>query len=1331
MNSFKSACLVIVAFTLAKGLVTAQCVDPAGYTPLEACLADNNSALIGPDGKPGCHHVVVDKSYSKLGQITISAGGELIVTDKTLTLETEGIHVSGLLQIGCSRQPIGTTNSENKVTVIFTGNRCATPSPAQCTDPHHGEVDKGIEVRQGGELRLYGAKGTGETGESWTYLAAPAGPPDRYGVTKGVGAPVSSDGDRVIHVKDNVADGRNIHRWLPGDWIVIGTTSYSPFESEFVQIKSIDTEGSGSIITLEQPLVHYHFGGHDPGRPSAENYKAGPDKNYGIDERAEVGLISRNIKFTSTSSNANSIHWGGEIRILQGFEEATIEGVELEKFGKDQLGSYPIHFHMADEDGRQAKGHSHIRSNSIHHSYNKCITIHDTSGITVEDTVCARIVGHIFYQEMGTEKKISYRSNLGLGAMSNNFGITSPEAQREFWQGDNLATAIGYDGFNIPNTDNQFGPVHGGCARPLESGGLDIFDKTPDQIAQKKTCSDIDPRAVYFEPSSGFWITNPDTVLVNNSIGGCQGVGRGYWYLPTNENKFNRVGFFRNNRVHSCYSGLYAEPEYHVISQQLFPHDNDQQTGKDVFATFDGLTATRNRDRGIWMRPNWFVVTNARLAMNRSNASLLTAGGTEGTAPGNWALLKGAVMAGISMNNVDRFGPCPYPNHAGPSTGEISGINVGCADRTPAARDEVGKGYPTPKWNFSGFMIYDGPARIFDNRFVNFNDNINAFLTAEDQAYLGWYSVTHPFPDTNIPFAYEGDAALGWFQSNQSSYPPAQAVEKLIFENTNFRHQIYTSQVNLGPFNDGDKNTVVVDRDGSLTGFKVVDAQGNPVPDTFPISLNNLPFLAASKADGTPLSVNECQSTGLQDTIYEGRPTSLITPGYIATLQFSALHPASPCKLNCAPTDNACLANPPMERNCHEITFTKDSKDYNEHQSMKLHGRNFLGVYEPKVTSGYGYTLQSDMGIPKFITAGLTDAHTNDLQTNPFHNRVGICYRTKNGQTPKAESVKVMRGYKSYGQPSGNPETLRKYWNFLANCDGLDDANPKNVNGGCPADGFIYPENKTFKKAPLTPVNSIDELQPTADTYFYDATSGMLYFYVMQNVPNAHGPSPLGSCDTSDPANVCPQHTKESYYACPAEGCYLWTVSIDDPNYQPGPSACEPYPQYAQNPPANQNQLAILETGQSVYGIPSIGNPQIQPKSGEVFHHNKPSVAPACQSGDSRPAPPNPTWPVVPQDSRFATLTAVGNSAVTLNVIPESGGSTPSSQKVDERTTRILNLTIGRIYKFTATTPTGTSCTSHFRVSGSSSSPSFTADDDRPNGCHLPQSGSQFMGFNL
>ena len=36
--------------------------------------------------------------------------------------------------------------------------------------------------------------------------------------------------------------------WHPGDWIVVATSSFSPFESEFVQIEALSPDAAGEAI---------------------------------------------------------------------------------------------------------------------------------------------------------------------------------------------------------------------------------------------------------------------------------------------------------------------------------------------------------------------------------------------------------------------------------------------------------------------------------------------------------------------------------------------------------------------------------------------------------------------------------------------------------------------------------------------------------------------------------------------------------------------------------------------------------------------------------------------------------------------------------------------------------------------------------------------------------------------------------------------------------------------------------------------------------------------------------------------------------------------------
>src|SRR5205085_1788129 len=87
------------------------------------------------------------------------------------------------------------------------------------------------------------------------------------------------------------------------------------------------------------------------------------------------------------------------------------------------------------------------------------------------------------------------------------------------------------------------------------------------------------------------------------------------------------------------------------------------------------------------------------------------------------------------------------------------------------------------------------------------------------------------------------------------------------------------------------------------------------------------------------------------------------------------------------------------------MTFTKDTKDYGAHQSMTLHSRNNQGIWEPKITSGLGYTVTTKSaaedsrfrdvaggpGIPRYISLGLTDVLKPELDHKPFYARIGVC----------------------------------------------------------------------------------------------------------------------------------------------------------------------------------------------------------------------------------------------------------------------------------------------------------------------------------------------------
>jgi hypothetical protein len=1189
---------------------------------LSACLLEakdpNRNVTIGAGG---CGpDVIIDKSFKDaeaLGQITIKADGKLVLPRHfdQIELHTKGISVAGLLSLGTAACPVGVENPESQIKVKFTGKRAQADDSA-------GGADKGIAVLPGGILRMYGIKGVTPVagrkapeaaGVSWTHLAQPAGP-GKYRDLKGIATPVTA-ADNVIMLARNVTEGAGA--WRPNDWIVIATSSFSPFESEFVQIKKLTFKKDAGVteVELTKALRHYHFGGADPGVPSATNYGAGKEINFGVDERSEVGLISRNVVLTAqtptpgpTAAEAD-LHWGGEIRIHKNYKEVSIEGVELEKFGKERLGSYPIHFHQA---GTPTGSHL-INSNSIHHSYNKCVAIHSTSDISINNNVCARAIGHLFYQEIGDEKGISFRNNLGLGAMSHYFDVDpAPQYKNEsgdgfknYWEGDNLARNNQYDGFKIQNMDSHLNPTSGGCYVGIAAGpdkGLLLAGRSLDPKKVDDRC-DIAKGEYYVEQATGFWIVNPSTELIGNSVGGCQGMGKGYWYVTPPKDPllmFNPVGTFRNNRVHACFDGVFAETEMNTVTQQLFPRNEKKE---NLVTTFDGLTATRIRNRGIWVRPTWNAITNGRFATNRDSATLVSSGGADGNAPGVWALLKDSVFVGVSANNVDRWGPCPDD----PSTQE----NKGCVDYNPQSHEINEKKYQTPFWNSAGYMVYDGPVRILRNHFVNFLKDPSALLTSADAALLKNFK---DYPKKNT--VYEGDAALGWFQSNQSAYPTATVTRELSFENVDLRHQIYTEHTDPAEFGDGDKNTALVDLDGSLTGYKVVGPDGKAAPGEYPISLNNLPFNYASN------SVDECLATGAQDEMREGRASSLISPANMASLEFEALYPVKPFQ------------------HWQDMIFTKTNQDAGAFQSMRLQSRNGMGIWEPKVASGFGYVVESaettkqlspdvkaPNGMPNRVNVGLTDAVKPDMDKKPFYVRIGIRYVDSAGRKLSASDFKLERGFKTWaGGPvdlTARAEDWRRLFNKYdgnnaangnAFCWNLDGQNAQNVGAnGCPADGIMQlPLSGTcpagsqpsgsfcvFKKKPLVAVAKLEDLtkpdgttnpdgSTSSDQYFYDSDAGMLFFYVQQKYKNAHGTMPFGSCPGDK--TVCPDENElDTYFPCPPQGCVVYSVNVDPQRYTPAPNVTPLSPaqvaKYEQAPPQNQNRLAFVNADGTIGDI--------------------------------------------------------------------------------------------------------------------------------------------------
>lgn len=184
----------------------------------------------------------------------------------------------------------------------------------------------------------------------------------------------------TITVKDNLSN------WNVGDVITLASTDYYQDLTEVFTITAI----SGKTITLNRPVKYLHWG--------ADN------------EFAEVGHLTRNILVQGDASSDSSF-FGGHC-IVAGKGIGKVYGVEFTRMGqKGSIGRYPFHYHiMGDQIGR---GH-HVRESSFHDGYQRCLTVHGTSGVFVQNNVGFNVTGHCFFLEEGSETFNTYDHNLGM-----------------------------------------------------------------------------------------------------------------------------------------------------------------------------------------------------------------------------------------------------------------------------------------------------------------------------------------------------------------------------------------------------------------------------------------------------------------------------------------------------------------------------------------------------------------------------------------------------------------------------------------------------------------------------------------------------------------------------------------------------------------------------------------------------------------------------------------------------------------------------------------------------------------------------------------------------
>ncbi len=444
----------------------------------------------------------------------------------------------------------------------------------------------------------------------------------------------------------------NAAQWRVGDEIVLASTDYDPRQAERRTIAAI----SRNTITLDKPLTYMHFG----------------KITFNVDERGEVANLTRNIK-VQASADAEQTFFGGHIMAMPS-SHMYVEGVELNRMGQNlTLARYPIHWHLVgDAEGQ------YVRNAAVHDTYNRCVTVHGTNYLQVENNVTYNIVGHCFFLEDGIEHGNQFVHNLAIQIKCHTSKRCVPT---------NLAA----------NGDNDYPYEKRLEVRKISFAAKDTLLPSDNTVA-------------------AYWITNPDNSFIDNVAAGSE--ENGFWLsLPEHpQGQFEgtdiakatwprrtKMGTFKGNVAHSNFDGFMfdrnigVDNTFGLTGNSHMPTENPADpNSKRVETLFENLTSYKNRNGGIWGRGEAHIFRNVKLADNAIGYT--HASGSNGRDP-----LTSLVVDSLFVGETENIG--------NPVTPEEMAYKRSLPKRL------------IPDFPIRGYEYYDYRHDVVDTTFVNFKDN--------------------------------------------------------------------------------------------------------------------------------------------------------------------------------------------------------------------------------------------------------------------------------------------------------------------------------------------------------------------------------------------------------------------------------------------------------------------------------------------------------------------------------------------------------------------------------------------------------------------------------
>jgi cell migration-inducing and hyaluronan-binding protein len=328
-----------------------------------------------------------------------------------------------------------------------------------------------------------------------------------------------------------------------------------------------------------------------------------------------------------------------------------------------------------------AKG-QYIRNAAIHDTFNRCVTVHGTHNLRVENNVTYNTVGHCFFMEDGIEHGNEFVKNLAIQTKCHTSKPCVPT---------NLAAS----------GETTYAYENRAAGRQSGQQSKDVLLPSDNTVAS-------------------YWITNPDNVYRDNVAAGSD--ANGFWMsLPEHPNgqfegteiskntwpRQMKIREFKGNVAHSNFDGfmfdrnINANNTFGVTGNMHIARENPADLRSKIVETvFEDLTAYKNRNGGFWGRGEMRTIRNFKSADN-------AIGYTQASGLGG-----GASLAD------------PYTSRVVDSLFVGETENIG--NPTTEAEKAYGRSLPKPvlpDFPIRGYEYYDNRHDVVNTTFRNFEDN--------------------------------------------------------------------------------------------------------------------------------------------------------------------------------------------------------------------------------------------------------------------------------------------------------------------------------------------------------------------------------------------------------------------------------------------------------------------------------------------------------------------------------------------------------------------------------------------------------------------------------